>query len=102
MGCHFLLQGISPDPEVKPGSPALKADPLLLSQGSPQPPCTHLSKTGFLGLPWWSSGWDSKLPLGGVGLMPGPGTKIVHVAGCGQKKEKYKEKWGSCSPYLIA
>ena len=35
MGCHFLLQGIFPDPGIEPWSPALKADSLPLShQGS--------------------------------------------------------------------
>ena len=28
VGCHFLLQGNLPNPEFKPGSPTLKADPL--------------------------------------------------------------------------
>ena len=26
VGCHFLLQGIPPDPGIKAGSPALQAD----------------------------------------------------------------------------
>ena len=29
VGCHFLLQGIFPDPGIKPRSPALQADSLL-------------------------------------------------------------------------
>ena len=28
VGCHFLLQGDLPDPEIKPGSPAFQADAL--------------------------------------------------------------------------
>ena len=28
MGCHFLLQGILPNPGIQPGSPALQADSL--------------------------------------------------------------------------
>ena len=99
VGCHFLLQGICPDPGIKPGSPALKADPLRPShQGSPEPPCTHLSKIGFLELPRWSSGWDSTLPLGGVGLTPGRGTKIVHVAGYGQQKKSTKKNGVPAAP----
>ena len=32
VGCHSLLQGNLPDPEIKPGFPALQADSLPLSQ----------------------------------------------------------------------
>ena len=41
------------------------------------------------GIPWWSSGCSSALPLqGGTGLIPGWGPKIPHAAQCGQKKKK--------------
>ena len=43
------------------------------------------------GLPWWSSGYDSMLPLPGVtGSMPDQGTKIPYATCCGQKKKKSK------------
>jgi len=29
VGCHSLLQGNPPNPEIEPGSPALQADSLL-------------------------------------------------------------------------
>ena len=35
MGCHFLLQGVLPDPGIEPVSPTLQENSLLLShQGS--------------------------------------------------------------------
>ena len=38
------------------------------------------------GLPWWCSGYDCMLPLqGGVGPIPGQGTKILLAVGHGQK-----------------
>ena len=38
MGCHFLLQGIFPNPGIQSVSPALQVDSLPLShQGSPYP-----------------------------------------------------------------
>ena len=46
-------------------------------------------------LPWWASGWDSTSNAGGMGLIPGWGTKIPHATRCGQKffkKKKEKEK----------
>ena len=38
------------------------------------------------------------LPLGGAGLIPGWGTKIVHVAGCGQKKKSTKKNGVPAAP----
>ena len=36
VGCHFLLQGIFPDPETEPGSPAFQGDALTsVPPGSP-------------------------------------------------------------------
>lgn len=29
----------------------------------------------MLGCPWWSSGWDSALRAGGMGSIPGSGTR---------------------------
>ena len=53
VGCHFLLQGIFPDPGVKAGSPALQADSLL-SEPLGKPHKTrmlHLTPKGwYLGL----------------------------------------------------
>ena len=38
MGCHFLLQGIFPDPGIEPGSPTFQADTLTSEPpGSPNP-----------------------------------------------------------------
>ena len=44
-----------------------------------------------LGLPWWSSGEDSALPMGvgvGVSSIPGQGTKIPDASQPGKKKKK--------------
>ena len=41
-----------------------------------------------LRLPWWPSGQDSALPLQGVGVSPGWGTKILHASWLGQKGKK--------------
>ena len=45
VGCHFLLQGIFPDPGIKPRSPALQADSLLFEP---------LGKYGLLLANWGS------------------------------------------------
>lgn len=37
------------------------------------------------GLPWCSNGWDSASNTGGVGSIPGEGTKILHASRHGQK-----------------
>ena len=43
----------------------------------------------FPGLPWWSSGSNSALPMqGGMGLMPGQGTETPYASQSGQKKKK--------------
>ena len=39
----------------------------------------------FLAAQWLGLGASTS---GGAGLIPGRGTKILHAAGCGQKKEK--------------
>ena len=38
-----------------------------------------LLKYSFQGLPWWSSGKGCNSTAGGVGLIPGLGTKIPHT-----------------------
>ena len=45
VGCHFLLQGIFPDPGIKPRSPALQVDSLLFEP---------LGKYGLLLANWGS------------------------------------------------
>ena len=48
-----------------------------------------VTKTWPLGTPWWSSGWDSALPLqGGTSLIPGQGTRILHAMQYSQKKKR--------------
>ena len=42
-----------------------------------------------MGLPWWSTGWDSVLPLQGERvLIAGGGTRISHATWRGQKKKR--------------
>ena len=39
------------------------------------------------GIPWWSSGLDSSLPLQGTWVwFPGQGTKILHATKYSQKQ----------------
>ena len=45
-----------------------------------------------MGIPWWSSGWNSGLSLPGPGLIPGWETNILQAAWHGQKKKKLKKK----------
>ena len=42
----------------------------------------------FFGLSWWSSGWDSVLPLQGVmGSIPGRGIKIPYATDTATKTQ---------------
>ena len=44
-------------------------------------------KCEFLGLAWWSSGWDFTFQAGGVGLILARGAKIPHALGPKHKTE---------------
>ena len=46
------------------------------------------------GLPWQSSGEDSRLPLQGCGSVPGWETKIPHARRCIQKRKKRRRPRG--------
>ena len=46
-------------------------------------------KIHSLGLPWWSSGRDSALPLQGARIRTLVG-KVPHTVQCGKKKKKKK------------
>ena len=48
---------------------------LTLFQWRKQPP----------GLPWWSSSYDSTLPMPGCRFCPWPGNKVPYAVKCGQK-----------------
>ena len=62
-----------------------------------------VTKTWPLGTPWWSSGWDSALPLqGGTSLIPGQGTRILHAMQYSQKKKRLLTSFLiSCSPVSL-
>ena len=59
------------------------------SPGQGWMPHREIKERLSLGLPWWSSGWDSVLQMQGtqVSALVG-GTKIPHGMQCGQKKTK--------------
>ena len=52
---------------------------------------TFLLKCGVSGIPLWSSGWDSALPIqrAWMGSIPSQGTKIM-LHGVAKKKVKIK------------
>ena len=51
----------------------------------------YLSQKYLQGLPWWSSGYDSMLPLQGVRVRS-LGGEVLHATMCGKKKKKKKKK----------
>ena len=62
VGCHFLLQGIFPDPGIKPGSPTLQGDSLP----SEPPGSTEKSKRkryALGGLKGRVKGWETWMSM---------------------------------------
>lgn len=53
---------------------------------------SHRLRLSPTGTSWRSSGYDSELPMQGVGVDPCWETKIPHASQLGQKTEKKKKK----------
>ena len=70
----FSSLGDLPNPGIEPASPALAGE--LFTTESPGKPCLHLTAIYVLkkrkeGIPWWSRGYDSALPLSRVWVLSG-------------------------------
>ena len=88
-GQPFPSPGELPNPGIEPRSPALQADSLPAGpQGQPKGrvyACKKKQKQTQTFLPvQWLRLWA--LTAGGMGLIPGWGTKIPHAMWCSQKK----------------